>query len=279
MFKRICCVFLCVLISISICACGKSENVKNLESLISSIGEVTLESEDLIISAEELYNNLSAEEKETVENYSLLVAARENYDTLTIERVEALIQDIGEVSLDSGEKIETARAEYDALESEHQARVSNADMLIDAEAAYEFVLIFDANTIKDYQTISAKKANLFDETINTWFEDADARATLFLCFQLQGLTDDQIDSDKLHMSEQFVCICRDDNRVDIYAPYGDNEIMGIQYWPDEGTAQIGVVETNMTIEDYLQLMIDGGVIDDYKDIPMSNIAKILNLMG
>ena len=53
--------FLCLCVSLS--ACGKSEAVKNVENAISSIGEVTLDSEELIKNAEKLYGILTDEEK------------------------------------------------------------------------------------------------------------------------------------------------------------------------------------------------------------------------
>lgn len=65
---------------LSLCACGKSEAVKNAESLIDAIGEVTVDSEAAVAAAEEAYNALTEKEKAKVENTSTLEAARDALD-------------------------------------------------------------------------------------------------------------------------------------------------------------------------------------------------------
>lgn len=75
--KKLITLLLTATICLSLCACGKSEAVKNVETLITAIGEVTLDSEAAIIAAEEAYAALTAEEKEQVGNHSLLTDARE----------------------------------------------------------------------------------------------------------------------------------------------------------------------------------------------------------
>ena len=75
---------------LSLCACGKSEEVVNVESLISTIGTVSLKSEGAILEAEKAYKALPAEDKEKVSNYSDLETARDSYDDLTQALEEAL---------------------------------------------------------------------------------------------------------------------------------------------------------------------------------------------
>ena len=58
------------------------------------------------------------------------------YDDVVFE-VEDLIDDIGEVSLDSADAIADARAAYDALTEKQQQNVSNYDKLVAAEARLE----------------------------------------------------------------------------------------------------------------------------------------------
>ena len=87
--KCVICV-LVVIMSVLLGACGKSEAVTHTEELISSIGEVSLESEDLIIEAEKAYNALSDKEKEKVENYTILTEAREKVDSLIKAKEEAI---------------------------------------------------------------------------------------------------------------------------------------------------------------------------------------------
>lgn len=76
---------LSLLIALSLAGCGKSESVKNVESLISSIGTVTLDSEEQITAANEAYNALSDEEKKQVSNYDTLLDAEKEYDSLGIK--------------------------------------------------------------------------------------------------------------------------------------------------------------------------------------------------
>lgn len=276
--KRVFCFFLCVVLCFSLCAC-KSKEVKATEAAIEAIGEVTLDSEELIVTAEDLYNALVPEDQEQVENYDLLLDARETYDALLVEKVESLIGEIGEVTIDSGAKIDAARAAYEALPAALKGRISNYFDLEDAEDRYDFVQHLDANTIKNYQPINAKNLNQLDRPISTWYDNANARAVLTVLFQVQGIADDQIDSSKAKMTQQYVCICKDDNRVDIYAPYGDDgEIMGIQYWPEKGTAQIGTVKTDLGIGEYLELMVEGGVVDGYKSVGIVEIYAVLNIL-
>ena len=86
----------------------------------------------------------------------MLVKPDENKDTLTAEeatafyaeeaeRVIALIDAIGEVTAESGEKIRAARKAYDALEPYSKTLVNNYDTLTAAEAAYQEFQIGDIN--------------------------------------------------------------------------------------------------------------------------------------
>lgn len=278
MLKRFFCLLLCVCLCLSLCACFKSKQVKSVEQAITDIGEVTLERETLITSAEELYNSLPDEEKEKVENYQVLTDARLAWDALAVEQVETLIANIGTVSLDSADKIEAARTAYDALTEELQAKVCNLGKLTEVEADYAFLVYLDANAIQDRQPINAYKANLYNNDIQTWFGDEESTTILLLCFYLQGITDKQYDSEKADILKTFVCINREDKRVDLYCPYGDGEFMGIQYWPSKGTAQIGFAKTDLTFEEFLQLLVDGAVIDEHKAVPTKNISQFMSML-
>lgn len=103
--KRIISLLLVLALCLSLCACGKSKAVSNVESLIGAIGEVTADSEAAVVEAEEAYKVLTDKEKKTVENYADLVSARTVLDeALEIERFRQSI--LGEwVNIDSGEDI------------------------------------------------------------------------------------------------------------------------------------------------------------------------------
>lgn len=82
-----------------ICGCGKSETVKNVESLINGIGEVSVESGEAIKQAEEAYNALSEEEKGKVENADQISKKREEYDKLVLEEEQRKKQEEENVKL------------------------------------------------------------------------------------------------------------------------------------------------------------------------------------
>ena len=137
---------ICLVLLLTLClnACGgKSKEAKAADDLISSIGEVTLESESKIEAAEQAVSALNAEDKERLEGTETLAAARKSYDTLVQEAavaqeaadVEAVINAIGEVTLEREEAIGAARKAYHAASAGAKAQVTNAAKLDEAEEA------------------------------------------------------------------------------------------------------------------------------------------------
>ena len=192
-----------------------------------------------------------------------------------VENVENLINEIGTVSLNSGDAINAAREAYNELDDDLKDQVTNYDQLTAAESEYDLAVRLDANTI-EYEPISSKNPDMLEFDIEKFYSNQAAAASMFILFQLQGMKDGYVETEKLHMDEEHVAINREDGRVDIYAPYDEGLIMGIQYWPDQGKAQIGTVETDLTIDEFLDLMVEGGVIDEYADIPLSVIGQVLS---
>lgn len=82
--KKIIAIVLVLAMCLSLTAC-KSKEARNVEKLIETIGEVTLESESAIISAENAYEALSEEDKAEIENYEILTTARTTLDALIYE--------------------------------------------------------------------------------------------------------------------------------------------------------------------------------------------------
>ena len=80
--KKTISLLLILVMCLSLCACGKSEAVKNVEALIDALGEVTVDSEAAIVAAEEAYNALAAEEQSKVANAAKLTDARETFEKL-----------------------------------------------------------------------------------------------------------------------------------------------------------------------------------------------------
>lgn len=83
--RKVLSLLLALIMCLSLCACGKSEAVKNVEVLIAAIGEVTLDSEAAIVAAETAYNALTDEEKAKVENIAMLTEAREVLDVAVFD--------------------------------------------------------------------------------------------------------------------------------------------------------------------------------------------------
>lgn len=83
--KKLIAILLALTLMISFCACGKSEEVTNVENLITAIGTVTESSESDIIQAERAFDALTDEEKNEVENYNMLLLARNEFNAIPKE--------------------------------------------------------------------------------------------------------------------------------------------------------------------------------------------------
>ena len=83
--KQFIIMLLIVAMCLSLVACGKSEEIKNVESLISAIGAVSENSESAIVAAESAYNALSSDDKNKIGNYNTLLDARKAYDAIPKE--------------------------------------------------------------------------------------------------------------------------------------------------------------------------------------------------
>ena len=128
------------------------------KALIKAIGTVTLDSADAIKVARDSYDALeNAEQKALVdnapdgENTATLEAAEKAYAAIKEDNDKAdatikLIDDIGEVTIDSGDKIKAARESFDSLTDAQKEKVKKAgkeDILVKAEADYKAIV--DAN--------------------------------------------------------------------------------------------------------------------------------------
>jgi len=151
--------------------------------LIDSIGYVTLNSENKILRARAAYNSLTYAQKKLVYNYSTLLYAEERLEELKIEQVEDLINAIGTVTLDSKAKIERARAAYNALSNAAQKKVSNLNVLVAAEKAYD-KLVKEAK-----EEEAAKRVNEVTSQIESISEDATVEELLDAILAFDTLTE------------------------------------------------------------------------------------------
>ncbi|MDY4218887.1 MAG: discoidin domain-containing protein, partial [Candidatus Faecousia sp.] len=117
--------------------------VDEVIALIDAIGTpITVESRDAIKAARVAYENLPEDDQKLVTNYETLEKAEADYLALA-DAVEALIDEIGYVTLESKAAIEAARAAYDNLTDELKALVANYKTLLDAEQAYAYLTEVD----------------------------------------------------------------------------------------------------------------------------------------
>ena len=119
-----------------------------VENEINDIGIVYLneESKAKIDSARVAYDALADDVKPFVSNYETLTSAEARYEELVnnsnlAKAVEDAINAIGEVTIDSKDKIESARTSYDALNDEQKMLVLNLEVLTTAEAKFAVILI------------------------------------------------------------------------------------------------------------------------------------------
>lgn len=103
--------------------------VAEIESAIDGIGIVTLEKEAIITSIRTQYNNASDQAKDEISNYETLKQAEKELSNLKVQNVINLIDQIGKVSLSSGEKIDIANAAYNLLSPTEKEQVTNYSVI------------------------------------------------------------------------------------------------------------------------------------------------------
>jgi len=86
--KKVFILMLALIMVLGLVGCGKSEEAKAVEELISNIGAVTIESSDTIQTARNSYNALSEEQKNEIENITTLTNAEEAFAECVEEFVE-----------------------------------------------------------------------------------------------------------------------------------------------------------------------------------------------
>ena len=86
--KKAISLFLALIMCLSLCACGKSEAVKETEQAIKAIGKVTMASRDAIEEADNLFDALTSEEQAKVSNYNDLTKTKDELQSLVNSCIE-----------------------------------------------------------------------------------------------------------------------------------------------------------------------------------------------
>lgn len=122
-----------------------------VENAIESIGKVTLDSDEAIAHAEELYEALSNTQRENVDNSGDMFSARKSHDKMVsvVQKAMDAIDAIGTVTLQSGNQVTAAREAVNVLVkleistgADLQSALGNRmTVLADAEDAYEALYV------------------------------------------------------------------------------------------------------------------------------------------
>jgi len=112
------------------------DKIYNVVLLIENIGLVTTDSRRTIENAFHAFNNLDEDLKAQVINHNILISKINEFITLIVSHIEELINEIGTVSLSSGESISAAANEYNLLHPNDKKEVSNASVLYDSQEIY-----------------------------------------------------------------------------------------------------------------------------------------------
>ncbi|MDE7263402.1 MAG: InlB B-repeat-containing protein [Anaeroplasmataceae bacterium] len=126
-----------------------AKGVAYVESLISAIGVVNADSGTAISTARAEYTKLyNTDSSVRVSNLSTLTAAEAAFATYAIDSCIAKIEAIGTVTLESGDAINAALNEYNALSATDKEKITNRQKLFDAEKAYsDLVAVANVNTL------------------------------------------------------------------------------------------------------------------------------------
>lgn len=106
-------------------------------AMIDNIGEVTLEDSSLLIQIASSYRQLSPEQQEYVSNYSTYLDALDQIEIKRIEKIIAMIDEIGEVTLEDGALLDQIREAYMEVSYRKKEQVTNYSVYLAARDQYE----------------------------------------------------------------------------------------------------------------------------------------------
>lgn len=173
------------------------------KSAIRKIGEVTLESKELIVQAEELYNSLDEEKQDEIGNREDLFAARAEYDALVTEEA---IDQIGKVTMESGDAITHAEKLYEVLSQEAQDLVGNYKKLTAAReelTRLEEAVKKASDAIDAIGKVTLESGGKIKEARSAYDALSKDNLQKYLADKLPALTDAETEFKQLHSQNLY----------------------------------------------------------------------------
>ncbi len=110
--------------------------ISEVELLIGEIGDVNLESSRKINAAQIAYDALDEELQPQVDSKAILDRAAEELSSLQVSNVISMIDQIGTVTTDSGQKIAQAEIKHKELSDDQKTLITNHDILVNSRTEY-----------------------------------------------------------------------------------------------------------------------------------------------
>ena len=119
-------IILLLVLVLSFCGCTSKE-VKEVISDISSLGEISTDSEMQLFMARSKYEALDEKEKTKVTNIDVLEKAEEKFQALELDK--KISENCAEITSQSFNVLENLLDEYNSLTAEQKAVITNYDLL------------------------------------------------------------------------------------------------------------------------------------------------------
>lgn len=141
----------------------------------------------LIEKARSLYDQADDAAKAAVSNYDVLEQAEKTLGDLKVEAAVAAIDQIGEVSIQSGDALEAAKAAYQSVPKDRRADVTNYGTLTEAQSAYTKIQQEAAEQAKQQALARLTKKTDSVENINWYYPSSYPTYINTRCFMLPYL--------------------------------------------------------------------------------------------
>lgn len=146
--RKTVCLVLALAMCLSLCACGNSQAVKDVEAQISAIGEISPDSGEAVSAAREAYNALTKKEQASVENYKRLKDA------------EAALKELRSLSERGNEAVECVKRMKALVDKPASFRLSDDIFVFETEDTGRRVCAVHYSA-QDSSGVSAESTGIF----------------------------------------------------------------------------------------------------------------------